>query len=894
MKPFVEKIVRFPKLVILSILLITLFFLSQIFSIELKFDPKAILPQDDPIVQRNNKIEETFGGSRVVVIGVHNKNGDIFNPETLKKIKTINDEVKLISGVKEENVVSIADRKIKHIVGTEGEIDITQLMPEVPTTTEDLSELKKRVFSNELLLDGLVSRDGSAAAIVLDFAQNVPKETFTGSDLPEGAFETFPGDEGDFSAPDQSMSGQEEFWDGNKADNPNTNFQGDFQKEGNNPEESVEDEPAWKKWQKKSEGEEASDGGEKSWQQWQAQSGSSCSDWQVSGPGEALRDSYIHCQIQDIIKKQMDDNHAFYVGGMPVVLTYFESDAWQMLVILFPLAVLIIGILHYMAFKTWQGLVIPLVTSLLAVAWAMGIMGVTGTPLDPWNAMTPILILAIAAGHSVQILKRYYEEYERLGDNKAAVIESTSQVGLAMITAGLIASASFASLITFKLGTFQAFGLFTAFGILSALFLELTFIPALRSVLKPSKKLKKKPSGPDLLDRFLTRLAITINDPSGRKKILIGGVLFFIVSIMGAMMMQVSNSNRSQFFESTDLRKDDKALNEKFGGTSTFYVLLEETQKGALKTPEVANAIDRLQRRLETVESVGKTESYVDYMKQMNQTMKGGDPSMLRVPESKEEIGQFLFLYSISGNPADFSRLMRPQQDEAIIWVFMRTDDTQLAEQLIQIVEEAKATDFNALNVDIGVAGSTPVVVALNREMVRGKAQNMLQIAAITFLMTAFFRRSLLGGLFVIIPLALSVLINFGVMGFAGIHLGIGTAAISAMAVGIGADYEIYLIFRLREEIRKGGNVAEAVRTTLLTSGKAIIFVALAVSCGYGMLAFTGYYLHMEGILVPLAMLTSCLGALAILPSLVLVFKPKFVFGGIPMSTPQPESSISR
>ncbi len=865
MKTFVEKIVRFPYLVIFSVLLITFFFLTQIFNIELKFDPKAILPQDDPIVQRNNRIEATFGGSRVVVIGVHSKDGNIFNTESLTKIKAITDEVKLIPGIKEENVISIADRKIKYIVGTEGEIDITQLMPEVPTTPEGLAALRKRVFSNELFLDGLVSRDGSAAAIVLDFTQNVPLDTFDGSDLPEGAFE------------DLSETSQEGEWpQGDASQAP--------EKMDATKSEGAAD---WEKWQDKEKTTVTNaEPEEEDWQKWQKTS-SNCEAWQISEPGTSLRDSYIHCQIQDIIDKQRDDKHNFYLGGMPVVLTYFESDAFQMLVVLFPLAVLIIGILHYVAFRTWQGLVIPLVTSLLSVAWAMGIMGVTGTHLDPWNAMTPILILAIAAGHSVQILKRYYEEYERLGDHKAAVIESTTQVGLAMITAGLIASASFASLITFQLKTFQAFGLFIAFGVLSALFLELTFIPALRTVLKPSKKKAKKALKPDLIDRFLSHLAASINDPGGRKKILVGGVVFFIVSIFGATLMKVSNSNRSQFFESTQLRKDDKMLNEKFGGTSTFYILLEETKKGALKEPEVASAINRLQRRLEEVQEVGKTESYVDYVKQMNQTIKGGDPAFLKVPESREEISQFLFLYSISGNPADFARLMRPQQDEAIIWVFMRTDDTQLAETLIAIVDEAKTTDFDQLGVEIGVAGSTPVVVALNKEMVRGKAQNMLQIAAITFLMTAFFRRSLLGGLFVIIPLALSVLINFGVMGFTGIHLGIGTAAISAMAVGIGADYEIYLIFRLREEIRKRRNVAEAVRITLLTSGKAIIFVAIAVSSGYGMLAFSGYYLHMEGILVPLAMLTSCLGALAILPSLVLVFRPKFVFGGLEIDTLQ-------
>ncbi|MDC4226937.1 MAG: MMPL family transporter [Candidatus Manganitrophus sp.] len=366
---------------------------------------------------------------------------------------------------------------------------------------------------------------------------------------------------------------------------------------------------------------------EEGWKKWQSgASNSACGAWQKSEPGKWLADSLIHCQLQDIAAKYGDADHQIYLGGMPIVLSYFEADSFRMLAVLFPIAILIIGILHYIAFRTWQGLFIPLVTSLLAVAWAMGMMGLTRTPLDPWNAMTPILILAIAAGHSVQILKRYYEEYERLGDSKQAVIESTTQVGLAMVTAGLIASASFASLITFKLKTFQSFGLFTAFGILSALVLELTFIPAIRSVLRPSRK-KRVVRGPDLLDRFLSGLASQVTG-SGRTIILTGAALFFVISVIGTLRVQVSNSNRSQFFESTPLRQDERALNEKFAGTSTFYILLEAKKEAALKNPKVAEAVDRLQRRLESLPEVGKTESYVDYVKQMNQTFNGGDPSL--------------------------------------------------------------------------------------------------------------------------------------------------------------------------------------------------------------------------------------------------------------------------
>ena len=77
-----------------------------------------------------------------------------------------------------------------------------------------------------------------------------------------------------------------------------------------------------------------------------------------------------------------------------------------------------IGLVHYEAFRTVQAMVLPLVTALLSVVWALGIMGLLGLPMDTWSAITPVVILAIAAGHAVQILKRYYEEYARVGDTE--------------------------------------------------------------------------------------------------------------------------------------------------------------------------------------------------------------------------------------------------------------------------------------------------------------------------------------------------------------------------------------------------------------------------------------------------------------------------------------------
>src|ERR687887_2658134 len=105
----------------------------------------------------------------------------------------------------------------------------------------------------------------------------------------------------------------------------------------------------------------------------------------------------------------------------------------------FPLALLVIGLVHYDAFHTLQALFLPLLTALLSVLWAVGVMGLLGVPLDPFNTTTPILILAVAAGHAVQVLKRFYEEYERAGDVGEAIVASLARVGPVMIAAGIIA-----------------------------------------------------------------------------------------------------------------------------------------------------------------------------------------------------------------------------------------------------------------------------------------------------------------------------------------------------------------------------------------------------------------------------------------------------------------------
>src|SRR6185295_6276080 len=157
-----------------------------------------------------------------------------------------------------------------------------------------------------------------------------------------------------------------------------------------------------------------------------------------------------------------------------------------------PLTFLAIALMLLISFRNLQGMVIPMLTAALSTVWGLGLMGYTGQVIDTWNVATPILLIAIAAGHSAQMLKRYTEEVERLGDNRAAVIASTAAMGPVMIAAGGVATLGFAALALTGIPTIAGFGLSCAYGIGSAVLLEMTFIPALRAVLPAPRPSKRK------------------------------------------------------------------------------------------------------------------------------------------------------------------------------------------------------------------------------------------------------------------------------------------------------------------------------------------------------------------------------------------------------------------
>jgi len=331
---------------------------------------------------------------------------------------------------------------------------------------------------------------------------------------------------------------------------------------------------------------------------------------------------------------------------------------------------LVFGLVNWCAAIPW---IVYVVThyggqsAIMGVVWVLGLMGLIGAPMDPWNIMTPILLLAIGAGHSVQILKRYYEEYARarttrpdvpsVEHNRIAVIEATVKVGVVMLAAGTIASLSFASLAAFGLPTIKNFGLCTAFGIVAALTVEMTFIPAIRVLMKPpSQEQTDREKREEYFDPILEKLARTVRAGRERPIVWVFAVII-LVALGGLLRLKVGNTLGAQFFERNAPVHGFRMADARLAGTRVIQVLIEGDKPDTIKQPDVLNRMDQLGSFIAHQPlPVGKVVSLVDLLKQMSIVMDraGGG----KLPDTTQGVAQYLLLYAMGGEEEDLAHFV--------------------------------------------------------------------------------------------------------------------------------------------------------------------------------------------------------------------------------------------
>jgi predicted RND superfamily exporter protein len=240
----------------------------------------------------------------------------------------------------------------------------------------------------------------------------------------------------------------------------------------------------------------------------------------------------------------------------------------------------------------------------------------------------------------------------------------------------------------------------------------------------------------------------------------------------------------------------------------------------------------------------------------------------------KNLISQYLLLYSGSLN--DFSNdSLEPTQ--ARMQIELTTHDTQAVANIINDGKAFAQTHFPK-GYSIEAYGIAELEYALTDMITSSQITSLLLAILIVFVILLVYFKSPIAGIIGTIPLILSILINFGIMGIAHINLDMVTSLIGSIAIGIGVDYTIHFMDDYHKQRLISNDLQVVTLNTLSLSGKAIIVNAVSVGLGFLVLALSQFVvLRYIGILVAIVMFTSSFTSMTILPALLNTFDPKFM-----------------
>ncbi len=571
------------------------------------------------------------------------------------------------------------------------------------------------------------------------------------------------------------------------------------------------------------------------------------------------------------------EDETIYVAGRPIVegtmALLGPADMKRMV----PIVLAVIAVVLYFLLGSFRASGATLFSVFVSSIWAFGMMAALGVPIYSVSTMIPVMLIAIGVAYGIYFfnhLNRFFTKFP-YGNVHEGIHYTLKVLWKPLTMAAITTMIGFVSLLSSQVFPIKYFGVFTAFGIFVAYLLAMVFLPAAIVLLgyKPRQSKTSEDAGRKApwLNRWVDLLI------RNKLKVYTSVAVVVLVSLWGIQKVWINSSFLSNFEKDSDIVLTDNFVNSKFGGTSTLNVILESENADVFKQPEILRLVDAMQEETVKLEKTGNSFSLADYLKRMNKVMNEDQDEYYTIPSSSDLVAQYLLLYEMSGDPQNLLKVVNYDYNRINVTFQLKGDDSKTINEVLEVIETFREP-FALYDVEINYAGSGYKALVFIGLILEGQIMSIvISLLLVMVLLSAMFR-SIKAGLIGSVPILLTALISFGVMGMLGIPLSTTTALLSSIAIGIGIDYAIHFLQNYRMYLQAGMGNMEAIYATMTGTGKAILFNAIVVIAGFLVLLFSVFPPNRTlGALVSMNMFTSLLGTLSVMMVLAYVFR---IFSG--------------
>ena len=579
---------------------------------------------------------------------------------------------------------------------------------------------------------------------------------------------------------------------------------------------------------------------------------------------------------------EADGKTRLYVAGEPMLKGWIYHYADELWVIFGVTLAVLVGLL-FLHFRSVSGVLIPLLGTLMSSLWGLGMVGWLGYNLDPLILVVPMVISARTASHCVQMMERYHDEI-RVGRKREAAVRVCmgellvpASVGIFTDVAGLLVLTVSSIPLIAKLGVFAAFWSF------SNLITVVVLVPLVLSCL-PTPSVSQVALHKHVYAQAMATLALFLTSPRGTRPVLVATLVVLVLSLVWGRETLIGEEQPGSpiLFQDAEYNLSARHIAAEFAGASQLSIYFEAHERDRIKQPDAVHLMEDFSRFMATTPGYGGTRDIPSLVRAVNRLYHYDDPRWSLLPLTQNDIGNTLFMYQAGASvPGVITEFMDLDGRVANFVVFFK-DATGAT--IYAAIEAAKnyldthtVPGVEALFAG-GIVGTT---AAANEEVATSELRQTSLIIAMVMLAVLVTYRSFNAALLVFVVLALAVMINRAYMGWRGIGLNVSTLPVTAVGIGLGVDYAIYMLDRIREEVRHR-SLDDAIRVALATTGAAVLFTAIAVIAGIAYWV-PGSSLRFESemaMLLALLTFSHMLGSVTVLPLLIRLTQPAFIMRG--------------
>jgi predicted RND superfamily exporter protein len=571
------------------------------------------------------------------------------------------------------------------------------------------------------------------------------------------------------------------------------------------------------------------------------------------------------------------DGVSIHVAGPGAVSgflsTYIDRDARKMQPMVFALVILFI----YLAFRSRTAMPGPLLVVAGATGGAMGIMAWAGVPYYAITNALPVVLVAVSVADSIHILTAFYQRraLRPEAQTRELVVDAMVDMWRPITLTTITTIAGFVGISVMSImPPIIMFGWIAALGVALAWVFSLISLPNVLLLLdpKPSPAFR---SWEHHEASHLGRALAHIGSVSARnyKPVLVVFFAALLVVGYGASRLRIDRAQVDNFAPDEPIRIADQIINETFAGSAFLDVIVRTDEPEGLLDARRMQKIADLQRYFESLPHVQKTVAITDYLTLLHAAIEELPPSAVaarELPADDDAIAQYLLVYEASGDPTDFEEEIDTEYRTAMIRGVLNEQHFSRNRETVAALERYLEKEFSEPGMTALLTGDVNVSYHWMRSLQRSHFGGVLVSLSLVLVTSILVFRSVSAGVVAVVPVSFTVLLLYAAMATLGIYLEPATSMFAAIAIGVGIDFAIHLIDKLREALAlHDEDIYQAVDHALPLTARACYFNSGALAVGFAVLMTSELsMLQRFGGLVTLAAVCSYVLALVIVPAM--------------------------